>query len=136
MYEVVKTGSHRGIQMAVILVREDHHNGYVGIDKNHPLYEIQYDQIDSTGDTFLECHGGLTYSGKDYWSLKPKDLWWFGFDTAHMGDKGLKEFGLSNGTFKTIAYVYTECLRLADQLAMPEYSKRKIRNLILRECDE
>lgn len=47
----------------------EHYCGYVGIDKNHPLYEDAGDAID--------VFGGVTYSAKE------DGLWWFGFDSTH-----------------------------------------------------
>jgi hypothetical protein len=55
----------------------EHKNGYVAIDKTHPLFGQHYD----SSKFCVSVHGGLTYSGQD-----GDDLWVFGFDTAHAGD--------------------------------------------------
>jgi len=51
-------------------------NGYVGLPKWHPYFELNYEEIP------IRIHGGLTYS--DY--NENKKLWVIGFDTNHFGD--------------------------------------------------
>mgnify|MGYP000924493825 CR=1 FL=1 len=63
-------------------------NGYVVIPKGHPLYGIDYDDID------LDVHYGITYSNyasKENWEEvtqeeRDNDCWIIGFDTIHLGD--------------------------------------------------
>lgn len=52
-------------------------NGYVGVPKGHPWYDVDYCDID------CEVHGGLTYG---QFQDKVKNVFWVGFDTAHLGD--------------------------------------------------
>jgi len=59
----------------------------------------------------LACHGGITYSGSGAYPIPSiADLWWFGFDTAHLCDD--PEIG-----GQPFDYVRAQCVRLADQLA-------------------
>lgn len=51
---------------------------YVGIPLDHPLTNIDYDNLP------VECHGGLTFSGKG--DSFPKGRYWYGWDYAHCGD--------------------------------------------------
>jgi hypothetical protein len=128
-------------------------NGYIGIGPSHPLYGKDYgDSVIATSDMLdrqikigrdigwvsafcadpaevgkpvrldllLHCHGGLTYSR----SGEPgNNLWWFGFDTAHLGDLRPNDDASrsrlrSEGTYRNLAYVRKECERLAKQLHM------------------
>ena len=58
-------------------------NGYIAIQKNHDLYEKNYDEV------WVDVHGGLTYSG--FMKNTPyKDYWFLGFDTCHYGDDKIK----------------------------------------------
>jgi hypothetical protein len=68
-------------------------NGYVVIPPEHPLYNVQCENMD------VEVHGGLTLSKKItngtlelFPALDVSDLgcWLVGFDTAHYGDDGYK----------------------------------------------
>lgn len=66
-------------------------NGYVGVDIDHPFYELHYNDVFDK----ISVHGGLTFSGRiksptedvndDNWL--DEDLWWFGFDTRHHSDR-------------------------------------------------
>jgi hypothetical protein len=114
--------------------------GYVGVPPTHPLHGVRYD------DVHVDVHGGLTYSnscqedgeichvpaeGREH------DIWWFGFDCAHMFDvmprieaelstarkMGVpltsmnRDYGpLGRSTYKDRAYVTAEVEMLAIQL--------------------
>lgn len=72
-----------------LMLRADlgHWCGYVGLPRDHPLWGVGYDDVD------VQVHGCLTFSdrARERWTeesdldLDP-DLWWFGFDCAHLGD--------------------------------------------------
>ena len=47
--------------------------GYVGLNKNHSLYSVDYNEIKG-----IDVFGGITYSAKE------EDLWWLGFDTLRI----------------------------------------------------
>lgn len=66
-------------------------NGYVAVPRGHPMFEVDYGKLN------INVHGGLTFGSKGGLSNDPKwkdkelnwpnpDLYWFGFDTAHLGD--------------------------------------------------
>ena len=71
-------------------------NGYVGLPKWHPWYEMGYDDIP------VRVHGGLTYA--DWY--KEEDLWVIGFDTGHYNDN------MTNCSFE---FVKSETERLMKQ---------------------
>lgn len=84
--------------------------GYVGIDKNHRLYGIDYMSEEIPR---IDVHGGITFSAK----FKNSDLWWFGFDCAHLGDFCPKQYFRSDeDIYRNIGYVKNETENLADQL--------------------
>lgn len=68
-------------------------NGYVAVPPHHPLWGMDYDQVNE----LVSVHGGLTYSGAYNEKLVsnaillsedevPADSWIFGFDTMHFQD--------------------------------------------------
>ena len=63
--------------------------------------------------TALAVHGGITFSG-------PIDelggAYWFGFDCAHAGDVLPRFQQPLPGEYRTIAYVMSQCAKLARQL--------------------
>lgn len=71
-------------------------------------------------DCILQCHGGITYAGRSYWT-DPRAGWWLGFDCSHSGDlTPYDEFrgrSYSGGTYRTLAYVQEQCRELATQIA-------------------
>ena len=102
--------------------------GYVGITKEHPAFEKDYNDIDE----WPEVHGGLTYA--DFCQENNKEhgvchivatgeddrVWWLGFDCGHCGDlvPSMPELVISVGddTYKTLDYVKGHCASLAKQL--------------------
>lgn len=90
--------------------------GYVGVSKDHPLFEKDYHDI-----TDLEVHGGITYGNP----LKGKEgYWFFGFDCAHFGDFCPIHPNLFlNGDYRNLSYVQKECASLAKQLKVLEKEK-------------
>ena len=57
--------------------------GYVIIPEGHEFYDKHYDQID------INCHGGLTYSGKFHIKeSKNNEKYCIGFDMNHYDDNG------------------------------------------------
>ena len=55
-------------------------NCYIGVPETHPLAGHDYDSLS------IDCHGGLTYSGKGDDEYFPKGFWWYGWDYSHLGD--------------------------------------------------
>lgn len=100
--------------------------GYVGITETHPYFEQHYDKVD------VGIHGGLTFSdycmkdkkirGVCHITDSPEDnIWWLGFDCAHLGDyvPGIKLASFLAGTpdtYKDFNYVINEVEYLAKQL--------------------
>lgn len=90
--------------------------GYVGVDKLHPLYDIDYKN--------LEVHGGITYHGKDDdWR---HDLFYFGFDCAHFNDfmPYMPQFSptpIYGKTYKNFDFVKKEVESLTNQLSKHLY---------------
>lgn len=115
--------------------------GYVGLQSTHPLYGQHYDKAQD-----CEVHGGLTYGAgcmhTDDESHgichkpeagEPDNVWWLGFDCGHIFDFNpymeihYKELGIDRKPFfdermeyRDIAYVTSECQKLAKQLKAME----------------
>ena len=112
--------------------------GYVGLPPGHKYHGEFYDDVP------VDVHGGLTYSDACVGHVchvaaegRPDDIWWVGFDCAHMGDRIPRDFardqvnviqflgtvfrtetalGDSRGTYKTRDWVRAETTQLAQQL--------------------
>lgn len=126
---------HEGLKCCITFSPLGHRCGYVGVDETHPLFKVDYSNLDLN----LIVHGGITHSNNNshYPILQIKPLWWFGFDCAHYGDakdwstleekfpsviwKPLWEMDKDHPFFTcavvcTNEYVKQECCRLAEQL--------------------
>lgn len=81
--------------------------GYVGIPESHPWFGMDYDAINP------DVHGGLTYSGFG------SELWWLGFDCAHLWDvmPRMQYLTQDEGVYRDMAFVKGECHHLALQIA-------------------
>ena len=114
---VEKGFEYEGYKCVVTFGDLGHRCGYVGVDKTHPLYKVNYyDYLDILkedigdrevsgviplfyacldtderikADAYFQVHGGLTYSGGGDNSEYPikSDLWWLGFDCGHYDDR-------------------------------------------------
>lgn len=123
-YIVEREFEHVGYKCVVIFGNMAHRCGYVGIPKNHTLYGKNYDyhleikKSDIWGrevsgifpllgacidedeririEAYFQCHGGISYSGGGTNSNYPikSDLWWFGFDCGHAGDKADLDYAI------------------------------------------
>lgn len=97
-----------------------------------PLMLMEDDSEGTRPDCYFDVHGGITYSGGGADSKYPvkSDLWWFGFDCAHAGDRddvslmdeaNLKiHMGYPNldyGEVRTTEYCINECKNLSRQLS-------------------
>lgn len=98
--------------------------GYVGFGKDHPLFgkggSPTYKGVDS-----LDVHGGITWADKICPCIHPnvfdKDLWWLGFDCAHLGDISPTSptqllFEEPRATYRNFEYVREEVINLVKQL--------------------
>jgi len=110
-----------------------HWCGYVGVPPGHPFHGVRYD------DANISAHGGLTYANDCGGHVchipkegEPDNLWWFGFDCAHLGDLvpgydkksyrdmlgGRKSVFLSkDSVYRTREWVEAEVRRMAEQIA-------------------
>lgn len=112
--------------------------GYVGVPKGHKAHGVPYD------DPLLrniKVHGGLSFSGEcshgdEATTIchvpeegEPDDVWWLGFDCAHLGlgdvlpamDADRKALGLPSlreetDCYRTVEYVKKHIAELALQL--------------------
>src|SRR5947209_3531858 len=116
--------------------------GYVGVTKGHPLFGMNYDEVEEKYD--IQVHGGLTFSamcdGDEENGIchvatdeKGKDIraWWLGFDCAHyrdlrpnFADAYMAKFDEDMAdkyplaqVYRDYAYVRAETERLAEQIA-------------------
>lgn len=100
--------------------------GYVGVSPEHPWHGKDYDGV----DVWPDVHGGLTYASGCNETTgvchvpaegESDDFWWFGFDTAHLGDlvPGMLRYSDSGlgETYRDLNYVKAETGELARQLA-------------------
>jgi len=79
-YKILEKGKE-GEFYWCILSLGSHPCCYIGLPKEHKFYGKHYDEIP------LEAHGGLTYAEKDVGQNPVAiDLWWIGWDYAHLGD--------------------------------------------------
>ncbi len=115
--------------------------GYVGVTKDHPWYDQDYDNIEA------DAHGGLTYGDRSgaYIGNDNPDLFWVGFDCAHLGDlvPGMeatsKRLNLSraprSSVYRDLVYVKLEVENLAKQAgaARIEVGKRLKRMIAFEE---
>lgn len=108
-----------------------HWCGYVGVPPGHPWHGRDYDSV------YAEVHGGLTFAGPCQPEEKGEhrvchtpqpgesdDVWWLGFDCAHLGDlaparsSGRSRVGRAEWEqYRDVPYVRAECTQLAAQAA-------------------
>ncbi len=125
----------RSHQFPCLIVRNDSCGnlcGYVGVPAMHPWYGKGYDDVEA------EVHGSLTFAGGCHDDSpichvpkrgEPKDVWWFGFDCAHLGDlvpfmskiRAERESRFDFGeSYKGIPFLTAEVELLAKQAAAAE----------------
>jgi hypothetical protein len=102
--------------------------GYAGVSPGHPLHGHGYDMVEE-----VSVHGGLTFADSCQPTTDeahgichipepgtPHDVWWFGFDCAHLGDvvPGMPSLSreLERGKYRDVAYVAHQVTQLAAQL--------------------
>ena len=103
--------------LSCVMIRHDHGAwcGYVGVNKHHPKFSSNYDEIE------VDVHGGLTYS--DVLPQMHNDLIYFGFDCCHCDDftptwpfSYLRIGATSGDSYKDVTYVRNQVASLAKQL--------------------
>ncbi|MDD3039779.1 hypothetical protein [Bacteroides sp.] len=122
---------YRGFRGVVVGNAMGHRCGYVGLPKGDVYYGEDYDDIP------VKCHGGLTFGklSPDY-PIKDEgeELYWIGFDCAHLNDAKdpelLEYFGkrgkreedwpdvFMHGKVRTQYEVRREVERIIDQLLL------------------
>jgi hypothetical protein len=116
-----------GLTAVVIMTPYGTRNGYVGLDKDHPLYGKECWDFNNSDERFqtLTVHGGLTFSG--FMDTEDPEKWYLGFDCSHWNDAPCDEFiqshpelGLmrlfGSGFHRTLDFCVAECEDLATQL--------------------
>lgn len=114
-----------------------HWCGYVGLPPGHPCHGLDYDKVrvpvPGADLDWPDAHGGLTFasacSDRDDETTgichvplpgRPADVWWLGFDCAHLGDLSPAHRAgpsWSDESYKTLGYVRDVTAKLAHQLA-------------------
>lgn len=122
--KVYKDWVHAGLRCKVIGSPIGNFNGYVAVPKGHVAFGKDYDSLP------IDVHGGLTFGQqgqkeKDGW-WGDSDLWWFGFDTAHAGDRVQSDYS-REGHWWTLEEVISETERMAEQFA-----KLTLRQIIIQ----
>lgn len=127
--------TYKGYPCVVLFMPGAYRCGYVGIPTGNKLARKSADEL-----SFLNCHGGITYSEPYLHECEGNDTWWIGFDCAHCFDgydieTAKQYFGnepdfqrlykimqdLWNEAnkeykFSSLAYVKEECKKLVDQI--------------------
>lgn len=136
-YDLLDNRGYRQVVIRLCRDYSSHRCGYVGIPKTHPLYGKDYNhksnvrldgltvQINNPVGTFLAAasigeeeyadlsyaanvNGGLTYAqGTPDYPVE-SDLWWFGYDCAHIDD-------IDDGG-KPLDFCIAECEKLSQFL--------------------
>ena len=82
---VEREWKHRGFKCLVTFDEEffeESFSGYVAVPTGHPCWGKEHNQVK------VDVHGGLAFSkqGSDDSIWKNRNLWWFGFNCAHLTD--------------------------------------------------
>lgn len=101
-----KWTTEAGFPALVLFVNNSHNCGYVGFEKNHWVYGLNYDHFMD-----INVHGGLTFSSDI--DIGDHGLWYLGFDCSHHGDKTPYN---SIGIERTVEFCVNECENLAKQI--------------------
>lgn len=82
-YVIEKAFAHNDMPCVCVLNAMGIRCGYVGIDRSHPYFGINYNE---PGPENIMAHWGLTFSGFPYFDEGDRDWWYFGFDCGHAWD--------------------------------------------------
>lgn len=110
--EILYRSQYNGFEYIVISYGI-HPCAYVKIPKEHPLYGMNYSEID------IECHGGLSFSGSLSEILNGEDGFWIGWDYSHYNDY--------DGSYEKSFGVATQYL---------QFTKKWSTDEIVEECEE
>lgn len=119
-----------GALCGYVAVPSEHKLHGIGYSKRIPSDEVgppeEYSDYSSSPEGKLKVHGGVTFSDSCGGSIchvpepgEPDDVWWFGFDCAHLGDDYPRNYAGSSRyeQYRDVAYVQAEVEQLAKQLA-------------------
>lgn len=94
--------------------------GYAAVPPGHPWHGKGMSDVDANvngGLSYAEaCQGAICHVPKPG---EPDNVWWLGFDCAHTRDVSPVLGFMRHGyyaTYKTIAFVRSQCERLAEQI--------------------
>ena len=120
LYQTTQTTSNYKYEI-IIMSLGTHPTAYIGVDREHPLFGIYYDNIENFGDSIDSTpHGGFTYSGDtinaDF--VTTNSEWFIGWDYAHYGDHTGHKVGLAASTGRrwTTEQIFEECLMVVDMI--------------------
>jgi len=121
---VEKQFQYKGHDCICVFTRHGYRNGYVSVNDDR-----DYNEYD------IDCHGGLTWSGKLPYDYGQKKTYYIGFDCGHLGDyhdydtahkynliseeevEYLKETVIfKDGIAWPLEYVEEQCKKIVDQL--------------------
>jgi len=159
-YKVEVENDYCGYKYVIVLTRMGHRCGYVGVDKNHPLYGHEYDEKieclrrkdienneigkrgvfdlfladwstdEVTPSLYFDVHGGITYAGGGNNYPIESDLWWYGFDCAHCGDAGDLDLAYEYGL---VTEAYKNSIQSTDAI-YPTGGVVRSLGYVAREC--
>jgi hypothetical protein len=100
---------------------------HVTIGKKSPMLAVTaFCRSDAEGkvrrslDILIDVHGGLTYSNGNGKYPVESDLWWFGFDCMHKGDRKIatdpRWLNHPDDIVRELPYIEAECESLSAQL--------------------
>lgn len=107
----------------VLVMRGPYHPCvYFGIPLDHPLANKHYDDLP------VDCHGGLTFSGKGDGKYWPKEYFWYGYDYGHCDDYTFSDYRDVLGKMWSIKEIvsdswcalndFKKLMRLAENIAV------------------
>ena len=119
---IVLRQGYSGDFQFVILTVGTHPCAYVGVNKKHKLFGLDYDELYEENRN-IECHGGMTYASDHISQVKNMGKrWWFGWDYGHYGDfhdsnlyRGILE-GFGGDRRWLLDEIYIEVLEVMKQL--------------------
>lgn len=106
--QLIRLGSHPSIDVVP-------HNaflcGYIGIPETHSLYEMSYSDEAFPAEVHEACD--ITYSGKSFLAkaIPIPDIWFFGFDQAHLWDMELQQQTCFYNCFVQLRQLHDELYR-------------------------
>ena len=130
---VEKQFEYRGHDCLVLFTHWGVRNGYVSVSLDKDFTDYSYDFTDYS---YIDCHGGINFSGELSPDFNPKAKCYIGFDCGHCGDDrdfdtaykyGLIDAELRDrrkqdfphfmyGVVASLEHVESECKRIVNQL--------------------